>query len=709
MIQDQIQKTRKINFYCKVPSTLMKNQKPNHLEHENSPYLLQHAYNPVEWFPWGDEALQKAKKEDKPILVSIGYAACHWCHVMEHESFENEETALFMNTWFVNIKVDREERPDIDNIYMNACQLLTGAGGWPLNIFLTPDLLPFSGGTYFPPKPGYGKPSWMEVLMYMKTVFSNERDKVESQAIALSEHILQMDNTFISPLQDLSVDQAPFTDSELESAISTLKNNFDTIDGGFGSAPKFPGTMILQFLWRSNYFQKDADIEKQVHLSLQKMMYGGIFDQVDGGFARYTVDKKWIIPHFEKMLYDNALLIQLYAEVYMGTLNKDYLQVVLRSLDFLEREMMSEEFGFYSSFDADSEGEEGKYYTFTFSEIKALFEDDFLFVCSLYNIEETGNWEHTNILYRSIDNETLANEFSLDISEVENRIKIINTKLMNYRASRIKPGLDDKIILSWNAFTCSAFIQAYKATAITKFKDIAIKNITFLARVFDDKNAVGQLYHTYKNGIAKHPAFIEDYAAIIQAYLDVYEITSEEKYLQRAQIHTTFVIKNFMDKEGMFYFTHKDQKDIPLRNKDFYDNATPSGNSIMVHNLIRLAILTGEKNWYDIAISMLMKLKPAILKHGSSFGNWLSAALKIVYPYAEVAVIGKDAHSLRNEMQHIYYPHLILQTDVSGNSELPLFKNRFKNEGTFIHLCRNNVCKLPVSSVGDYVLALKEF
>ena len=687
----------------------MKNQTPNHLIHENSPYLLQHAYNPVEWFPWGDEAFQKAKKEDKPILVSIGYAACHWCHVMEHESFEDERTALFMNTWFVNIKVDREERPDIDNIYMNACQLLTGAGGWPLNVFLTPDLLPFSGGTYFPPKPGYGKPSWMEVLMYMKDIFSRERDKVELQASALSEHILQMDNAFITPLKDISANETPFTQQEINTAINNLKNNFDTVDGGFGSAPKFPGTMSLQFLCRANFFQKDADIEKHIHLSLQKMMYGGIFDQIDGGFARYTVDKKWIIPHFEKMLYDNALLIQLYAEVYMATSNKEYLHVVLRSLDFLEREMMNEEFGFYSSYDADSEGVEGKYYTYTYDEIQTLLGEDIEFVSRLYNIEKTGNWEHTNILYRSVDNNVLSSEFSMNIKEVENKIELINTKLLVLRKSRIKPGLDDKIILSWNALTCSAFVMAYKATALKKFRDTAIKNLEFLSTAFEDKNMAGQLFHTYKNGLAKHNAFIEDYAAMIQALLDVYEITADEKYLLRAQLHTTFVMENFIDKEGMFYFTHKDQPDIPLRNKDFYDNATPSGNSIMVHDLIRLSILTGEKNWYDFAINMLMKLKPSILKHGSSFGNWLGAALKIVNPYGEVAVVGKDALPLMEELYHIYYPHLIFQADVTGNSTYPLLQNRFKKEGTYIHLCKNNVCKLPVSSVSDYQLALKEF
>ena len=687
----------------------MKEIIPNQLIHENSPYLLQHAYNPVNWYPWGDEALQKAKKEDKPILVSIGYAACHWCHVMEHESFENEQTALFMNTWFVNIKVDREERPDIDNIYMNACQILTGAGGWPLNIFLTPDLLPFSGGTYFPPKPGYGKPSWMEVLMYMKNVFTNDRDKVEQQATAIADHILKMDDAFISPLNNLGETKKPFTKDEIKSAVEALKNNFDIIDGGFGSSPKFPGTMSLQFLWRTNFFQPDIAIEKQVYLSLRKMMDGGIFDHIGGGFARYTVDKKWLIPHFEKMLYDNALLINLYAEVYMTSKDKNHLNVIRRSLDFLEREMMSEEFGFYSSYDADSEGEEGKYYTFSKKEIDKIFTVDNVFVCRLYNIEESGNWENTNILHRTINNEQLAAEFSMDIEKVENKITDINDKLLKYRAERIKPGLDDKIILSWNALTCSAFVQAYKATEDNRYKEIAIKNLDFLLRVFSDNSTPGQLFHTYKNRETKHPAFIDDYAALIQALCDVYEITGEEKYLQFAQIHTHFVLENFSDSGCMFYFTHKNQQDIPLRNKDFYDNATPSGNSIMANNLIRLSIFTGDDKMYDQAIQMLLSLRSSLLKHGSSFGYWLCAALKTLYPYAEVAVLGENAGQLSRQLHHIYYPHLLFQADETGNSEYPLLKNRFKKEGTYIHLCKNNVCKLPVNSASDFILALKEF
>ena len=688
-----------ISASCKNTNNSKEQENANHLIHETSAYLLEHAHNPVDWYPWGDEAINKAKNESKLLIISVGYSSCHWCHVMERESFSDTAVSRLMNKYFVSIKVDREERPDIDNVYMTACQISNrnGACGWPLNAIALPDGKPIWVGSYL------SKDDWMKLLNQVNDLYHEDQNELQKMAYQIANH-LQTDHKFT-----LTSDKISFDEKTLQSLHKKLSMDLDYTLGGRSGDLKFPMPTLIQYAMEFSNYSKDAKTEGWVKTTLNEMMNGGIFDQIDGGFARYTVDKKWIIPHFEKMLYDNALLIHLYAEVYMSTLNKDYLQVVLRSLDFLEREMMNDEFGFYSSYDADSEGVEGKYYTFTYSEIEKLFTKDIAFICRLYNIEKTGNWEHTNILYRTVDNATLATEFSLEIKDVENKISFINKKLLKYRTSRIKPGLDDKIILSWNALTCSAFVQSYKATAIEKFKYLAIKNMEFLSSAFEDKFFSGQLFHTYKNGNAKHPAFIEDYAAMIQALLDVYEITSEEKYLQRAHLHTTFVIENFMDTDGMFYFTHKDQKDIPLRNKDFYDNATPSGNSMMVHDLIRLSIFTGEKNWYDIAINMLLKLKPSMLKHGSSFGNWLGAALKITYPYGEVAVIGNDALSIMGQLQHIYYPHLIFQTDISGNSEHPLLKNRFKAESTYIHLCKNNVCKLPVSSVPDYLLALKEF
>lgn len=686
----------------------MQHQFTNHLIHETSPYLLQHAHNPVEWFPWGELAFEKARKEDKPILISIGYAACHWCHVMEHESFENVATAEFMNTYFVNIKVDREERPDLDHIYMNTCQLLTGAGGWPLNVFLTPELLPFSAGTYFPPKPGYGKPSWMDVLMYMKNVFTNERDKVEQQAQSIREHLFKMDQSFIEKIK-LPEGTALFNKEELITTVTQLKKQFDTEDGGFGSAPKFPGSMALQFLLRYNFFQKDEAVQQHIHLSLHKMMFGGIYDHIGGGFARYTVDKKWIIPHFEKMLYDNALLISLYAEAYREQPNNNYKSVIENTLAFVEREWMTTEGGFYASYDADSEGVEGKFYTFTYHELESILKENFALAEKVYQIKEAGNWEHTNILFRNKTNDELAVEMEISVAELTQQLDAIKSQLFEYRENRIKPGLDNKIILSWNALMCSGYVQAFKALGNVHYKSIAIKNLDFMLNAFADKQNPDVLLHTYTNGVAKYPAFIDDYAALIGVLLDVYEITNQDAYLTKAIQYTTYLHTAFKGADGMYFFTPQSQTDIPIRSKDFYDNATPCGNSIMANNLIRLSILTGNNNYYEQAEAMLQLIKTSMLKYGNSFGNWLNAALTFVYPIAEIGITGKNAAALRDAVFGFYYPNSIIQIDELGESTFPLLENRYTNNQTQIFLCRNNTCAMPVSTVQDFTELLNKF
>lgn len=686
----------------------MDKQFSNHLIHETSPYLLQHAHNPVEWFPWGDAAFKKAKDEDKPILVSIGYAACHWCHVMEHESFENPATAEFMNTYFVNIKVDREERPDVDHIYMNACQLLTGAGGWPLNVFLTPEKLPFSGGTYFPPKPAYGKPSWLDVLMYMKNIFANERDKVEEQAQLLKEHLLKMDNAFIDQTS-IGITEKIFTKEEINTAVKSIEQQFDLINGGFGNAPKFPGAMTLLFLVRYNFFEPNEQIEKQIHLSLRKMMLGGIYDHLAGGFARYTVDSKWMIPHFEKMLYDNALLVSLYSEAYRASSNADYAHVVTQTLHFIETELMSSEYGFYASYDADSEGEEGKFYTFTQDELFEVLKDDFEFAKTVFNCTPTGNWEHTNILFRTQTDAEIAAAQQIDTEAVRTKLNSIEQRLLKYRNQRIKPGLDDKIILSWNAMMCAAFVQAYKALGNEHYRNVAVQNIEFILKAFTNKNKPGSLLHTYKNGTAKYPAFIEDYATCIQALLDVYGITGNDNYLEQAVQFTDYVKTHFAGGDGLYFYTEKNQADVPYRSKDFYDNATPSGNSVMVNNLLQLAILTGNQNYYADAEKMVAQLKINMLKHGTSFGNWLTSALTFIYPFAETAITGLDAENNRDVIYHYYYPHLIIQTDTTGEKKYPLLQSRFVKGENKIYLCQNQTCKLPVSNVQDFIELLNKF
>lgn len=675
----------------------------NHLIKETSPYLLQHAHNPVNWYAWGDEAFQKAREEDKPILVSIGYAACHWCHVMEHESFEDEKTAAFMNKYFVNIKVDREERFDVDHIYMNACQLLTGAGGWPLNMFLTPDLKPFTGGTYFPPKPAYGKPSWMDVLVFVHDQFSRHRKKVEEQAQMLSEHILKMDNAFIQPAT-IKGDEI-FSELELQSAVKAMKLQFDTVDGGFGNAPKFPGTMSLRFLLKTNYFLKDKEVESHVLNSLDHMMHGGIYDQAGGGFARYTVDKKWMVPHFEKMLYDNALLINLYAEAFAATKNTSYKKIVEDSIAFIEREMMHPDGGFYASYDADSEGKEGKYYTWKAEEIINLFPADYEFVFRLYNITDEGNWEHTNILHRTISDEKLIDEFNLTEENLAQKITAVNTVLFKERSKRIKPGLDNKIILSWNALMVSGLVQAGLSLGNDHYKTIAERSYQFIKTKCNNSGL--EYFHTFQNGNGKHPAFLEDYASLINASLDMYEMTTDYEHLQFSIELMRFVIENFSDGD-VFYFTHKNQKDIPLRNKDFYDNATPSGNSIMLENFIRLAIYTSESKWMTQAENLFLLLKDNILRHGTSFGNWLTAASAFIYPPAEIVITGKNASSLARQIREKYYPFRSIR-HAEEKSQDPVFKNRFKEDSDLIYLCRQGECQLPVNNIDEFFSLLNEF
>ncbi len=684
-------------------------KKANHLIKETSPYLLQHAYNPVEWYAWSEEAFERAKKEDKPILVSIGYAACHWCHVMEHESFENVAVAEFMNDNFINIKVDREERPDIDNIYMQACQLLTGSGGWPLNVFLTPDRMPFSGGTYFPPKHAFGKPAWIEVLTYMRNVFLDDRDKVEVQARTLSDHISALDNAFINRLEIENKEDALFNAEDMQTMIGHLKNNFDTVDGGIGNAPKFPSAMVIGFLIKLNFFRPDFSLENYIHLTLKKMMQGGIFDQAGGGFSRYTVDKKWMIPHFEKMLYDNALLLDLYAEAYSAFKKPEYLQIVKRTAAFLSEEMMDHDGYFYASFDADSEGVEGKYYTFTKGEIDAIFGELSAFVCRLYAITETGNWEHTNILFRNVPDAVLMQEFGLSEDAFNRQIKSVNEKLFAYRSLRVRPALDKKAVVSWNALACSGFINAFKATGDSIYREIAIRNIQFLLSGYRVVKQMPEMLHVFTEGKAKYPAFIDDYAALIKALIDVYEVTGNANYIEEATAFSEYVLKQFAGEDGMFFFTSSGQADIPIRNKDFYDTATPSGNALMFENLFRLSVITGNKEFHRHAVQMMGGIKETIIQHGVSFGKWLTGTLYLLNPVVEVAVTGKNATELIQEIAGVYYPGIFISADATGDSKIPIVQNRFVAGKDLIYVCRDNTCGLPLISVSDFITTLAAF
>ena len=683
----------------------------NKLASETSPYLLQHAHNPVDWYPWGEEALELAKQEDKPVLVSIGYSACHWCHVMERESFENEETARIMNENFINIKIDREERPDIDHIYMDAVQAMTGSGGWPLNVFLMPDGRPFFGGTYFPPAPAYNRSSWPQTLLAVKQAFTERRTEIESQAENLTQHI-KSTNQFegIEFAQNISA-----TSQNLNQIAENVLKQADIQWGGFGRAPKFPQTFTIVFLLRHHHFTGDQRCLDHALLSLNKMIEGGIYDQLGGGFARYSTDEKWLAPHFEKMLYDNALLINVLSEAYQITKNEMYAATIRQTIDWLHREMMSDEGGFLSALDADSEGVEGKFYTWSKNEIEQLLGEDSELYCQFYGITDNGNWEHTNILWvtKSLNSfvQEIADKEQTDLQESKKQAResIIssNKKLFEERNKRFRPGTDDKILLSWNALMITALCKAYAALGDKFFKELAVKNMDFLEKKLKDPSKERWL-HTYKNGIAKVSAFLEDYAFLVQAYIHLQEVTGQSSYLLKAKEITQFIVQNFKEgDEPFFYFTHKKQDDVIVRKKEVYDGATPSGNSIMALNLLYLAKIFDEPGWAKMAERMICGLEQSIIKHPTSFGNWASGLQWLIEPINEIAIIGNNAIEILPKMLENYLPNKVLQTSDSSESNFPLLKGKNLKTDVQFYLCKNYTCLQPVATVKEVFELIK--
>jgi uncharacterized protein len=653
---------------------------PNHLINETSPYLLQHAHNPVEWFPWGDEALAKAKKENKPVLVSIGYAACHWCHVMERESFEDPATALFMNENFVNIKIDREERPDLDHIYMDAVQAMTGSGGWPLNVFLTPEAKPFYGGTYYPPARAFNRPSWMETLKGIKDAFEERRHEIDSQAENLVEHIKQS-NLF--GLNKSSIE--PLSPERLAEAENNVLSQSDTTWGGFGRAPKFPQTFAIQFLLR-----KKTEGMKQALFSLDKMISGGIYDQLGGGFARYSTDTEWLVPHFEKMLYDNALLVAVLSEAFQITGDERYSKTIEETCGFIERELMHPEYGFYSALDADSEGEEGKFYVWEKKEIEDLLGKDAGAFCNYYDITEKGNWEGKNIL-RVIHYDPVSQQ----------RFYETRTRLLAVRDKRIKPLLDDKIILGWNALMNTAYCKAYSSTGIEKYRQLAISNMEFLLSRFRDKN--GNFFHTWKNS-AKYPAFLDDLAYLVQALILLQEVTGETEWLEEANAITEMIIGNFSDEEeNLFYYTSSGQTDVIVRKKEVYDGAIPSGNSVMAENLHRLSIFFDKKNWRDRAAAMVSSMEQVIIRYPTSFGNWACVLLELLSGTNEIAIVGPGYAKLLEEVLKNHLPHRVIMAAPTTVSSYPLLKDKIATEPASIWLCKDYGCQLPVKTTTELI------
>lgn len=666
----------------------------NKLINETSPYLLQHAHNPVNWYPWGEEALQKAKKENKPILVSIGYAACHWCHVMERESFEDEPTAKLMNTYFISIKIDREERPDLDHIYMDAVQSIIGSGGWPLHVFLTPDAKPFYGGTYFPPIATFNKKSWKEVLQLVQKAFHEKNDEIQLQAQNLTEHLIAANFLGIEKSESNKI-LTNFQQKNLNNIAENILLQADKEWGGFGKAPKFPQTFSIQFLLRHYHFTKDEKSLQQALLSLDKMIYGGIYDQIGGGFARYSTDEKWMTPHFEKMLYDNALLIAVLSEAYQLTKKELYANTIYHCMQFIEREMLSDEYGFYSSLDADSEGVEGKFYTWNKKEIEILLQENASLFCNLYGVQENGNWEQTNILWLQQPIEIFATKNKIDIDELKKKIAICHTILLHERSKRIRPQLDDKFLLGWNALMNVACSKAFAATGKKTYKNLAKKNMQFLEEKFNpNKN---NWHHTYKNKLSKIPAFLDDYANLIQAYIHLQEITGNSDYLMKAKKLTQFVINYFMEEQSnYFYYTHQNQKDVIFRKKEVHDGATPSGNAVMATNLHYLSVIFDDIKWRNLSQKIIQSLSPAIIKYPTSFGVWALALQVIVQGVQEIVITGTEAFLNLNPILNKYIPNKVLQSSQTNQALFPLLKGKFNNEKIVFFLCKNYVCEKPI-------------
>lgn len=673
----------------------------NHLINETSPYLLQHAHNPVDWYPWGTEALELAKSNDKPILVSIGYSACHWCHVMERESFEDESTASIMNDNFVNIKIDREERPDLDHIYMDAVQAMAGNGGWPLNVFLTPDCKPFYGGTYFPPVKAYNRASWKEVLTGVSRLFREKREEVEEKAAQLTQYL--SDTNSVAQTKDTLIDETNkiFSEKQVGEIFEQIMRQADKKWGGFGNAPKFPQTFVIQYLLHFFHYTKNTEALQQAALSLDKMIDGGIYDQLGGGFSRYSTDVEWLAPHFEKMLYDNALLISTLCDAFQLTRNPEYKRVIMESIEFVERELMDVNGGFYSALDADSEGEEGKFYVWTYEEVARILGDEAGLFCGFFDITPQGNWEHKNILRTLSSLSAFAEQKKIPTEQLENLLNSCSKKLFAERARRVRPQLDDKILLGWNALMVIALCKAFASLGIEHYRDLAINNFNFASSAFKSPNS-SELAHSYKNGQARHPAFLDDYAYFIAACIHLQEITSNQTYLQHAKTLTSFVIDNFSDENGGFYYTAKYQGDVIVRKKEWYDGAIPSGNAVMAANLYYVSQIFDNPAWKEKAISSISNLSDLIVKYPTSFANWACLVINICYGFNEIAIIGEGFEKLRDELLNNFIPNKVLQcaTEVQGD-QYPLLTNKPFSKQPLAYLCRNYMCLEPVKNVAQ--------
>lgn len=687
--------------------------KANRLINESSPYLLQHAYNPVDWYPWGKESLDRAKKEDRPIFLSIGYSACHWCHVMAHESFENEETAKMMNANFINIKVDREERPDIDDIYQRVCQLATGNGGWPLSVFLTPDQKPYYVGTYFPADSRYGMPSFRKILNQMSQSYHTSKQQVASAASEFMQSLSSMAMDIEVQGQHLDIDR-----SVLDEAGLGLLHMADPAYGGFGHAPKFPNVSNLLFMLRYYDISRINRFRDFVMFTADKMAAGGIHDQLGGGFSRYSTDQKWLVPHFEKMLYDNALLTQMYAELYQISGRESYMRIVESILEYIIKEMTSPESGFYSAQDADSEGEEGKFYVWSKKEIVESLGDRTVadIFCDYYGVSDGGNFEGKNILSIVMSLNSLSQKYGLDPNSIEQAIENGRKKLLEIRDRRTRPGTDDKILTSWNGLMISGFAKGYRITGNKKYLDYALNAINFI----ESKIAVhdeARLRRTFKNGVSKLNAYLDDYAFYINGLLDVFEVDCKAEYLEKALNYTDFMLKHFWDSSsGSLFLTSDDHEQLIIRTKNFYDLAIPSGNSIAAYNLLRLFHIVQNKDYLQKAEQIIKAASTPAVKNPFGFGQLLvTMSTYLKKNPVEIVIIQKPTSEVPHKMsewltkQYLADGISVIINDIAELEKLqkyPMFTGRtanFDNEkkAEVAYVCKNFACSLPIYTLEE--------
>lgn len=658
----------------------------NRLANATSPYLLQHAENPVDWYPWGEEALAKAKEEDKPILLSIGYSSCHWCHVMAHESFEDTAVAALMNANFVNIKLDREERPDIDQIYMDAVQAMGLNGGWPLNVFITPDQKPFYGGTYFP------KEKWVELIGSINDAFVNNREKLNESAENFAKHIAVSE----TEKYGLEGNDAPVTIEDAKNNYETLAQKFDEQWGGIQKEPKFPMPAIWAWLMTYHHLSKDEEAKKHLLYTLDKIAEGGIYDQIGGGFSRYSVDSEWHVPHFEKMLYDNGQLLSLYANAYKISGKTEYARVIAQTIDWLEREMLDPSGGLYAALDADSEGEEGKFYVWTLNEVLKLAGDKANIVANFYDVMLEGNWEGTNVLRRKEAPEIILKRFNLTSDELEVIISEFNKEALEERSKRIRPGLDSKIISGWNGLALQGLCDSYLATGNEKAKNLAMQLGAFMK---SEMIVDGKLLRTQKQSIQ---GFMEDYAAVIQSFITMYETFHDETYLNSAKSLTDQALSEFFDnEEKLFYFSSSESENLIARKKEVFDNVIPSSNAIMVNNLYRLAIIFDDKKLLTIHEEMLSKVKQLIKDEPEYMSYWNVTTTSKLSKQLEIVIIGPDHVAFAKEVQEKYHPNRVVLASETA-SDLPLMEYKTTREGeTTIYVCSEKVCRRPVTSVAE--------